>query len=360
MSTTLDSGSTLTSSSSSYVSPMVVSYSPDAYINVNSEQVDQVVITGIRHTFTKTLAGADRATLLNAFKIDGFSVDRRQNRNDPVAITAGMCSMVENAVYDTAFKTLISDAITTNAKDTNNRVLDKYLADQLYGAFIAAFPVLAATVTGTTSFGSTVDGVTIGGVTAQSSSSITDPATDALDSIATTYVGTTTTVNGFSVDVITNGTSASDSLWTNHKDTTGAIASLYRQVPRTTYSKYYIAADASSSAVPLVTNSLPLLLGDKLSFVFDIDVKSAGANPNTYLAEDIPSVSNQSGSYGTFSYGLNMANRRVAFEFTLGGATDGATYTSGATVPGLRLEPSSSDVGTYEALVNGTGAGSTL
>jgi hypothetical protein len=301
------------------ISPMVTNYSPDAYVNVNSEQLDTVVIQGINRVFEKTLSESDSATLLNIFKIENFSVDRTLGRNDPTEITSEMVSIREGASVD--FKVLIADIIgPSGATDIANDHLDQYLANQLWVAFSNAF----GSAISSANIPANALGLTAGiDVAEQGGQSLADPATDFMAAITAEAVTSNTSITGFSVDVITNGVTAAQKLYDAHVADTakGAIASMYRQIARTKYAAYYyLGEDNSGSAVPLVTSALPLVPGDKLSFVFDIDVHTAAARPGvTTVPEDVPNTGSTD-AYGTSQFSLNLANRRVLFKLTMGGA----------------------------------------
>jgi hypothetical protein len=333
-------GMTLASGPASIVSPQCISYSPDAYLNISSSQLDQVNITGIHNKFSKLLSLPEAASILNMFQVTGFSIDKTLGNADPVAITAGMVEL-RGGTYATGAKSVIAnllarDLVSGNVgeslvKDSGNKIIDQYLADQLHAAFMAAFgSKISAGV-----IGSTVDGLNVAGYTGSTGATAGPAAaTENASGAASTSITTTTTITGFAVDVITNGASAAANLWDQHDANEAAIASLYRQIPKSTYNMYL--AEGSGAVVPLITTALPLKGADKLTFVFDINVNTAAARPGSTVTEDVPTIANQPvGVFGTTNFSLDLATRRVAVELIMPGV-------SGVTIAGLVLENSAS------------------
>jgi len=170
-------------------------------------------------------------------------------------------------------------------------------------------------------------------------------------------VTATSTVTGFSVDVRTDSSGAIANLLAAH--TPGALKSIFRQVPKSNLIAY-LPADASGSAVPLTTRALPLIDGDSLEFVFDIDVNTAGAydSAGSTAPEDLPQAPGVNGNIpadgpGSSHLSLNMANRRVALKIALSAATGDRVYTflkagdaAGAQyVPGAGTNPATASAG---------------
>ena len=320
-----------------YISPVVTSYNPDGFVNVNSQQLDTVVVTGINETFNIALDSADSAKLLNIFKIENFTTDKRLDRNDAVEITSGMVSIREGASVD--FLAVMKDVIDGATASSSGDHLDQYLANQLWTAFNSIF---GAAITGANLSGTL--GVTVAGVTGQAGQTVAT-AGDTMSSSTSEAITTNTAITGFSVDVITDSDLAAGNLYDAHKlvGSKSYIASLYRQIPRIKYAPYFMATDNSSASVPLITSALPLVCKDKLSFVFDVDVNTAGSRSSgaegATVVEGVPVSGDQSTDYGTSNFSLNLANRRVVFKITVG--SNGAT---GATIVGLVDQPSGATV----------------
>lgn len=335
----------ITSSSSVLVSPLVATYSPGAYINIDSEQSEEVRITGINETFTHTLTGDDLKNFMKGFKVSGFSIDTRLGKNDFNYDNFDVTLGVENAA---AFKSVLDDIIANatsdashnlvaakNAPATNDpdRKIGSYLHAELYNAFVGAFGNLigpsSADIIGSGSYAS-------GPITGQGASAGPDPVMDAGVN-GTSSADLTTVINSFALLVDMDASAAAAEMISQHAAAAGhgAVASLFRQIGK---SKILTFMDPASEPHPeertLTTTSLPLVAGDKIVFVFDIDVKAAGANTTGETGtaaggadipasntENVPAADTQTPPYSN-TISFNLANRRVAFEITLGGEGD--------------------------------------
>lgn len=322
-----------TSSANNMVSPCVTSYMPNAFINVDSSLVAGVVVSGIDSTFNIVLDEAQSIKLLNGFTVSGFSVDCRLGKKDP--------NMNELAVVLAGddFKSVVVTAIGTaqNAASPTETV-DKYLANELRNAFKAAFSAYLPT--------GTLAGVAAGsnGADTQQAAAqaATEPATDAAGAPGTVAVTLTTTITGFKVDVLTDTSAAADNLISQHAgNSSSAPADIFRQIPKASWGNYLY--DASGWAVTMLnTDALPMLKSDTLTFVFDMDVNTAGANAPNATAEDVPVSGDQSTAYGQQKFSLNLANRRVALNLQL---TNAASGPFGVGAGNLRVQPVASSPG---------------
>lgn len=304
-----------------FVSPIVSSYTPGAYINVDSELTETVTVSNINETFKYELSGTDLTAFLSGIAVSGVNVDTRLGKIDPniadLSVTMGTVAATKDA-----FKAVL-DKIIGNAEAVTQPVMDagggnepdkkvaSYLHAQLYNAFITAF-----------------------------AANLPSSNIEANDEIVGSSTSTlNTSINSFNVYVDMDASAAAAAMITQH---TGedALKSLFRQIPVSTLKKFLPADESQSNGLAvgaeqeLSTSSLPVLSGDKLVFVFDIDVKAAGENTggNTGTAvggEEIPADTNgdavpvapAQGDSPLFT--LDLANRRVAFEITLSSGSVG-------------------------------------
>jgi hypothetical protein len=312
--------SDITTTSSKFVSPFVTSYTPGAYINIDSTVTEEVEVTGVQEIFAINLTDPTKvAKFLGGFNVSGVSVDTRLGKTDM------NMSNFDVSMGGIDFQAELMDIIA-NASNGDKKI-DEYLYDELYSAFTTAFAgkLPSSTISGNNNAAAGSSGT----VAEQPGSS--NPAADAAGAFSSATSGLTTLINSFDVHVDMDASAAAFKLIDDHSEQNNhlALKSLFRQIPRTTWSQYVPAEE--HEALDLCTNSLPLLFGDKLVFVFDIDVKAAGSNssgetgqaaggdeiPASTEAENVPTAGTQSDAYGTASFSLNLANRRVAFEITL-------------------------------------------
>lgn len=301
--------SDLQSSDHNILSPFVPAIEQTALINVDSSYGSEVHVNGVNAIFTKKLTMAQTATLLNSMTVTGLYHDYRLGKVDP-----HLGSVAMSADFATILETMVNEAQSSSAN------VDQYLANQLKAAFVAAFGAALPT--------SNIDGTdqSAAANTAQSSST-SDPAADAGTGGQSTSVTARTTINGFAVDVNTDAAAVAAAIKNAH-DANGR-ALLFQLVPRESVEKYMSAAHiaAGYKEVYPSTDAFPLVAGDKITFVVDINVHTAGADEAEVdanaVAEDAALPGNATATYGASTFTLNLANRRVAFEIEL--------YGSGAT-----------------------------
>jgi hypothetical protein len=351
----------------SVVSPVVTQYSPDAYMNVDAQVSNNVAITGIVNTFSTTLSLAQSTSLLNAFDVSGFFVDCRLTEKDP-NVTRLNVSMHPDTALDASG---VISHVVENSVDSSGDVMDKWLAVKLRDAFVTVFANLLNPAGSNDSDASAAiipsstgpDGLlyTDGSANAyasdmQAQQAATLPGTSAGAAAlgSTVSVTTSTKINGFSVDVFTDPSAAATNLWIAH-NAAGNLKQLFLQIPRATWMNY-MDADASGEYEVLDTDALPMKGGDKITFVFDVDVNAAGDNRGDYVpgadgvydAYHLNGVSGEldlanssleanypgiASSVGNSKFQLKLDNKRVAFEITLGG-TAAAAFTVGAAADG--------------------------
>ena len=329
----------ITSNSTNVVSPCVTTYNPNAFINVDSALTQVVNITGIDERFDISLNEADSIKLLNGFTVSGFSVDCRLGQKDP--------NLAANWGVDLSsgdFKSMMEQVIE-NALDASGEKVDQYLANQLRNAFKAAFIGYLPTKT----FGPDSDATA--GPGSDSSQSVSagaapgapsTPATDANTTVGSVSVNLTTTVNGFKVDVLTDKAEAAAALIARHQAIESSVKTIFRQSAWLSYLN-----DVSGWATTyLNTDALTMKKGDTLTFVFDMDVSTAGAEGGaTDTNEDVPlsGVQTVNGGWGKSEFALNLANRRVAFNIKLWTNGESGPFSVGGA--GLRVQPMASDPG---------------
>lgn len=354
-----------------YVSPIATYVSPDATISIDYQQGTVVTITGIVNQFDYKLTLEESAALLNAFQVNDFVIDCRLQGHAPdfSQVTVGM---VADAGVQAAMKDAIAHALV-EAKDPGNVGMDQFLANILRDAFSSVFPNLlgsnpVSNVNGTPlnadgSTGASRDLAEAADTQVQNNASLPGTNAGAAAIVNSVSVQTSSRINGFAVDVFTNTTTSAAALWDAHNGQD--LKQLFLQIPRDTY-ELYLPADVSGEFEVLHTNALPMKLGDKITFVFDIDVNTAGKNTTargtgaTGSSESLTGAIGGEGGAATISYpdnnvntavgegefSLNLSNQRVAFNLTLwesGGQDAGATGYK-AEAAAFAIKPSEGEV----------------
>jgi hypothetical protein len=310
------------------VSSHVTTYNPSGFINVDSSLKETVVVSGIDSEFDITLSDISAIKILNGFTVSGFSVDCRLGKKDPEM--TGLAVTMDSV----DFKAIVADAISSARNSASpNETIDQYLANQLRNAFVSTFPSFLPA--GTLAGAGVADDSNDGGDEDQTAQA-TEPGQDARTKAAAVSVAISTTITGFKVDVLTDATAAANNLVTQHALTqSSAPVNIFRQIPKNSWVQYL--NDASGWATTyLNTNALPMLKDDVLTFVFDMNVNTAGSDAPNATAEDVPVVNNQSTEYGEQKFSLNLANRRVALNLKLSSGS-GPFAVGGAN--GLRVHP---------------------
>ena len=338
-----------------FVSPIVTEMTPDGFINISGEVVTSVTVTGIHRAFDVSFNElADIAALLNGFELStangGTYLDARLGQNN-----YNYSSVSMRVAATTAFKAAIWKALNT-ATDGSGEVVDQYLSRQLHHAFVTAFPALASMAD--LAQGAVAGAAVTGTVSAAAAGAINFTGITGVDEdvqSATTSLTSTNNLHSFRVDVITDISEGANDLWTAHD---GALArsrnALLTQLPRANLVSYMDSSGAGAiegkyAYIPLETTALPLVDGNTLAFIFDIDVDTANnaqsTNPPGEGSESVggqmagDSAPNQS-AFGSDSFSLNMANRRVALRIKCqqSSSPTGAAFTVGGA--GLFQKPS--------------------
>jgi len=295
--------SPVSTSATQIVSPVVIQYAPEATIGITTDAQETVTVQGIVKTFTHTLADATAArNFLNSFDLADLRYDEVNGQVDEdlsalnLTLTGDINAHVEAAV--------------NTATSSDSKTLKTWLNDELRAAFLAAFPgYLASSGVGSDiSDGKYASG--IGEVAAAQSAVSGVPlppgatAADAVDATALASILRSTFINSFAVNVDVSGANAGTDLVTQFNGAAAILrASLYRQIAKASWIEYYTMGDSASG----IGSGLPLLYGDKLVFVFDVDVQATTGG--TEAGAPTPETAN--------TILLNLGNRRVAFEFVM-------------------------------------------
>jgi hypothetical protein len=291
------------------VSPVVIQYAPDATIGLTTDAQESVTVDGIVNTFTYTLADATAArAFLNGFNLAGLRYDEVNGEVDEdlsalnLQVTGGLATYVEAAV-DTA-----------TSATSENKTLKEWLDAELRAAFVAAFPTYLSTpdAAAAVADGANDSGNGVGSAAAQSAvSGVPLPpggtAQDAVDATNLATIIRNTIINSFTVNVDVSSAAASSDFTAQFNGEAPLLRrSLYRQIAKDSWMQYYTMGDPAGGIGP----GLPLLGGDKLVFVFDVDVNATtgGADSGAPTPETANTIL------------LNLGNRRVAFEFVMPGS----------------------------------------
>jgi hypothetical protein len=335
----MPTGVQVKSSPTNIVSPFIAEISPTSLINVDSEYVNEVEINGVNAIFKKTLTMTETATLLNGITVAGLYHDYRLDKVDP---------HLGSVTLDESFNTIMELMVNSAVENATNVGLDKWLANELRAAFVSTFgSALGGAVLPLDIMGENIN-VPTKDVQAASP---TDPATDAGTTDQSTSVMYKSRINGFSVDVNTDAAATATAIKAVHEANGSRGAKLlFQLIPRTSVEKYMDNAhiEAGYKEVYPSTDAFPLLQGDKLTFVVDVDVHTAGADENavdaSVAAEDVALPAEKAVEYGASSFSMNLANRRVAFEITIpvlagGAAGDALPVGNGAALLRQRTGP---------------------
>lgn len=305
------------------VSPFIADYAPDATINVTSEMLETVSLTGVDRVFSFELDLSSSVGLLNSFDVSGFNLDYTQTQED---INVANLSVI---VSDTTkFQSILAAAID-GAADSAEAVepegaksaIKTYLETRLRNAIRGVFEI---TLTGN-AWGNSLSGTQTTTSTATLDNITSSPAPLATAGSATEAVAATTMsavasveFTGLAVDVDLSENAMAAACANSHN---GSVVSLFRQIQKSTWSQY-----KNTASTRLSTCALPMLKGQELAFAFDIDVAAtkaindAGA-PATGQTESVPVAPGQSATYSSMQ--MNLGNRRVVFRLKLGDGLGG-------------------------------------
>lgn len=296
-------------SSSVIVSPIVTAHVPTAKIGISTDAQEEVTVSGIVKTFKLTLADAATArTFLDCFDLSGLRYDEvisGEVDEDTDTLDLKVKAGIEPFISD-----VVDNAVTT---DVSAITLETWLTNELEAAFRVAFPTY---LNGSTSVADTDNGVDYNGDNGEGAGAAQNaqigeplpPGATAQDAVSATTLASIvrdTIISSFSVNVDVSGTTAGSDFRAAFNSASQLLrASLYRQIAKASWEKYYTAGVPANG----IGSGLPLLTGDKIVFAFDVDVAATtggvqsgvplpSARPNTIL--------------------LNLGNRRVAFEIVM-------------------------------------------
>jgi len=290
------------------VSPVVIQYAPDATIGLTTDAQETVTVNGISETFTYPLADATAArAFLDAFDLSGLRYDEKL----PGQVDEDLSAL--ELTVTAAIKDYIVAAVNGGATAAGGATLKAWLEAQLRAAFVVAFPdymVENGAGANIPDSGSNDVGAGQSAVAAAVPGTQLPPGGTAVEDSPASSLATIvrqTFINSFAVDVDVSGAPAADAFVDQFNAAAALLRrSLYRQIAKDSWIQYYTTGDPAAG----IGAGLPLLGGDKLVFVFDVDVNATtGA---TEAGAPTPAESN--------TILLNMGNRRVALEFLMPGA----------------------------------------
>jgi hypothetical protein len=297
--------SSVSTSSTQIVSPIVTQYAPDATIGITTDAQETVTVTGIAETFTYSLANdAAARVFLNAFDLSGLRYDEVNGQVDE-----DLSSL--NLTVKSAINAYITSAVN-DATSSNSKTLKTWLGDELRNAFVTAFPGYLSNPDADAPVADAADtaGDGVGqDVSGQSALNPTMPAPggtgqDAVNANSLASIVRNTIINSFAVDVDVSGAEAAADFVSQFNAAAALLRrSLYRQIAKASWAQYYTAGSPSAG----IGAGLPLLAGDKLVFVFDVDVNATTGG--THSGAPMPVSAN--------TILMNLGNRRVAFEFVM-------------------------------------------
>lgn len=307
--------------------PYIHSLGITSQLNVESNTTESVTINNIDTTLTYS------ADVAAAFDCSGWGLDEELGKTEV---------LIENLVVSlpsagAALKTIIATAVGGDDDDvaaaaTNK--LNNYLRAQFVAAFEAAFPAYEAAdfpnqvVDSARANAQSTGGASVNGTTAQvvQAGAATTGTADTANITGASIVTQTSTISSYAFHLDVSGDAAAgamvDALTVAH------LNSLFMQLPLQNLKDF---ADASGN--PTVGGAdgaaeyrgLPLKAGDKITFVFDVEVSAtsdtnisnAGANASGAGnatgappgSQGVPPTSQQ-------SLNMDLGTRRVAFEIT--------------------------------------------
>jgi hypothetical protein len=340
-----------------FVSPAVVSYTPDCNLAIESSEQESVTVKGIQNFFCARLSDADAVKVLSGVSFAGVTFYESQGKRAELNNQL-LCNWSGDATRSADALAVLAAAVagateddeimsSDRSADSQARTIKKYLKEELASAFQAAFQGFtlnlgadASNVDGATS-GLNGSGVTTaaagdGGATATGQASNPDPAGSGVTMISgavkdqgadadATVAINTIQLNAFSVDVDVSGGAAADALVA--QTATPALNSLWLQIPQATLDLYRTVTSGVTSA-EMNTNALPMACGDSLVFIFDIDVAASNALEAPTSGSALPAPNADS-----YTYSLDLARRRVALRLVLGDSAPGSA------LPGMPAPP---------------------
>ena len=304
--------------------PYIHSLGIASVLNVESNTTESVTINNIDETLTYS------ANVAAAFDCSGWGLDEELGKTEV---------LIENLVVSlpssgAALKTVLAAAVGGDDDDAANAATNKlnnYLRTEFTNAFAAAFPAYVAS-------NSVVDseradavapgGASVTGTTAQviAPGAAATGTADAANVTGASIVTQTSTISSYAFHLDVSGAAAAsamvDALTVAH------LNSLFMQLPLQNLKDF---ADASGN--PTVGGAdgaaeyrgLPLKEGDKITFVFDVEVSAtsdtnisnAGANASgAGNATGAPPGSLGNPPTSQQSINMDLGTRRVAFEIT--------------------------------------------
>jgi hypothetical protein len=309
-------------SAASITCPYIHSLAVASKLNVDSSTTESVTINNIDTTLTYS------ADVAAAFSCTGWGLDEELEKTEEL-ISGLVVSLPSSGA---ALKSILTAAIGGDDDDdahASSNKLNHYLRGQFDTAFAAAFPsyVSSNSVSGSArDDAEAAGGTSTNGTTSQivapgaSSTGVADVANVTGASIVTQ----TSTIDSYAYHLDVSGAAAANEMVTALN--VAHLNSLFMQLPLDNL-KYF----ADSSGNPTVDGAdgaaaytgLPLKEGDKVTFVFDVEVAatsdtnvsnatangSGNATGMPLGSQGVPSTAQQ-------SINMDLGTRRVAFEIT--------------------------------------------
>jgi hypothetical protein len=304
--------------------PYIHSLGIASVLNVESNTTESVTINNIDATLTYS------ANVAAAFDCSGWGLDEELGKTEV---------LIENLVVSlpssgAALKTVLAAAVGGDDDDDANAAtnqLNDYLRGQFIAAFEAAFPAYVASNSVADSARTDAEGAggtSVNGTTAQviAPGAAAAGTADTANVTGASIVTQTSTISSYAFHLDVSGAAAAsamvDALTVAH------LNSLFMQLPLQNLKDF---ADASGN--PTVGGAdgaaeyrgLPLKEGDKITFVFDVEVAATSDTNISKAAANASGAGNATGappgsqgvpSTSQQSLNMDLGTRRVAFEIT--------------------------------------------
>jgi hypothetical protein len=249
--------------STRFIAPYVASMDASGAADYEYIQQETVSISGIDYEFDVTLDASGAAKLLNAFTVSGKGTDSNFN-----------VVLSNSADFQAVLASVINGADEASNATTSKTATTQLEAD-LEAGLLAAINV--------------------------------DDLINTVQDVGFTNVDVTIASAAGAADMASNLTNERCRL-------------IYTQIPWGSRNNKYMDADENQT-----TSALPLLAGDVLTFVFDVDlsdVEPAKSQDDVNTSADPAGVTSGT-SAGNYTSGLhyNLASKRIAFNIAMPGAS---------------------------------------
>jgi len=248
-----------TTTAGAIVCPFIADFDVDSRLNVTSSTHESVTISNIDHTVT-----AAAVDLKAAFDCSGWGINKLLGEKQELIGSL----VVSLPSAGAALKSILSAALTQGD-------VEDYLEAQYDAAFQQAFPTFAKDVSGADADATGPANTTAPGTKSDGAGGIVDASSNAV--LSASLVTQTSTLSTYNFNVDISGGEGADAMYAGLSP--ARLNSLFMQLP---YANIQASVDADGNPV---SSELPLLPGDSITFVFDINV-TASTDPNTSNAND--------------------------------------------------------------------------